>query len=80
MQQFFKIKQSYTSSNLLPLHTENKYPWALLGGLTSAKGENQWMEKRPKTAWMLFQRDLRVHLASSFLRDSIPCIIRVGSF
>ena len=31
------------------------------------------MENRPKTAWMLFHRDFRVHLISSFFKDSMPC-------
>ncbi len=54
------------------IQTEKRYPCVLLGGMTSVKGENQWTENLPKTAWMLFHLDFRAHLASSFLSDSMP--------
>lgn len=43
------------------------------------KGENQAMEKRPKTVWIFFQRDFFTQRASSFFNCSIPCKIAPGN-
>lgn len=37
-------------------------------------GENHAKENLPNTDWILFQRDFRVQLASSFFNCSIPCL------